>query len=364
MIRGLVALSAVLVYFASPALGAGGPAQDSQARLAKLLEQAADAFTEGAGRRAEALYLQILEIDKDNVTAQKGLAHFYYFSGDIQKAQAAFERLRDLGAIDFRRSDKETMIYLGRCYLDGSRYAEAMFHFLRLSKQLPDDADVLYYLGQACSLLGRSSYGRIKEVDPEGHAVHLLLGENFLMQNQIDRAIVEFEAARKKNPGLQGINYQIGILHYQRNQLEEALEAFAAELKANPLSFDASLYAGIMQFEAALQTASASGKSERLASSIRYLERALAINAGSWAAHFYQGRALFETGRSPESLLALNEAARLDPDQPQTYYALAEVHRRLGDPRRADQSLARFRELKEQADRNQERKPARPPRRP
>jgi len=67
-----------------------------------------------------------------------------------------------------------------------------------------------------------------------------------------------------------------------------------------------------------------------------------------WAKpHFYLGKTLAALGELSAARTELEAAARIEPDLSQHQYQLAQVYRRLGNVEKAEQHLARYRELVE-----------------
>ncbi len=77
----------------------------------------------------------------------------------------------------------------------------------------------------------------------------------------------------------------------------------------------------------------------------RYFRRAVEARPDWAKPHFYLGKTLAALGQLDAARAQLEDAARIQPDQSQHEYQLAQIYRRLGDPTKSEQHLARYREL-------------------
>ena len=55
----------------------------------------------------------------------------------------------------------------------------------------PDNADVLYTLGQVYGKLMSATYQKLSQVAPDSYRVHQLLGESYVAQKETDKAATE-----------------------------------------------------------------------------------------------------------------------------------------------------------------------------
>jgi tetratricopeptide (TPR) repeat protein len=78
-----------------------------------------------------------------------------------------------------------------------------------------------------------------------------------------------------------------------------------------------------------------------------YAEDAVRLAPGLFAAHNALGRVLVELGEIPRGVTELEEAARLAPDSPEMFFALAQAYGRAGRKVEAAQAKARFQKLEE-----------------
>jgi predicted Zn-dependent protease len=79
----------------------------------------------------------------------------------------------------------------------------------------------------------------------------------------------------------------------------------------------------------------------------RYYRRAVEARPDWAKPHFYLGKTLAALGQLDVACTELEAAARVEPDQSQYQYQLAQVYRRLGNFTKSEQHLARYRELTE-----------------
>ena len=77
----------------------------------------------------------------------------------------------------------------------------------------------------------------------------------------------------------------------------------------------------------------------------RYFRRAVEARPDWAKPHFYLGKTLATMGQLDAARAQLEDAVRIEPDQSQHQYQLSQIYRRLGDPKKSERHLARYREL-------------------
>jgi tetratricopeptide (TPR) repeat protein len=86
-------------------------------------------------------------------------------------------------------------------------------------------------------------------------------------------------------------------------------------------------------------------KQAKFSDALPYFRRAVQVRP-EWArTHFHLAKAMAELSDLAGARTELQQAISLDDSQSEYHYQLAQVYRRLGDPRNADIQLARFRSM-------------------
>lgn len=144
---------AILVISLAGCVSTGGP-QKVEVDPSKALNtriQLGMQYLE-AGNRDQALrqFLEVLEADKKNPEALKGLAMIHQMNGEMVEAEAAFKKGIKYSSGSLGSSIRYTYaLFLSR----QNRYEEAMVQFESVAKDLifPERAEALYFVGR-CAL--------------------------------------------------------------------------------------------------------------------------------------------------------------------------------------------------------------------
>src|SRR5438552_19065299 len=124
--------------------------------------------------------------------------------------------------------------------LELKRLPEAANRLLAVDAQHPDDPEVLFYLGEASSLLMERAFTRIVTAHPDSPRALQLQARNYLAQGRGDVAEPMLRNALKIKPDLSGVHLDLGrILQEQRGDLNAAEQEFRAEAQLRPGSAEA-----------------------------------------------------------------------------------------------------------------------------
>jgi Flp pilus assembly protein TadD len=282
--------------------------------------------------------------DREALVARYGAAQRKYLAGDAaakEAARAEMQAVSDAAPKDFelavsiarwlardeldfagaepfaRRAvalqprSSEAVRLLGVALIESKKFADAEQAYRSAAEQSPQDGSLHYGLGLA---LGRQhkfseahdAYAKALEREPENGLYHFAAGENLANLRDFAKAEQQFALAVKWNGHVDAM-WKLG-------------EALAKEGK------DA-------QAERALKQAVSSGP------------KATRFNAALQLGVF-----LFERGRNLEAQQALVVATKLDPLGREAWNWLARTERALGHEDAAAKALARYQQLREKAD--------------
>jgi len=160
-----------------------------------------------------------------------------------------------------------------------------------------------------------------------GHAGYLQLDK------RPGEAQAAFESLVSRFPTVPYAHYAYGVFLLGQDG-DAALEQFAREIAVQP----GSVYAYI---EVAFERLRRGEAGKALAPA----ETSVTLAPGLFAAHNALGRALVETGAMERGLQELEAAARLAPDSPEMFFALARAYAKAGRKEDADKARATFAEL-------------------
>lgn len=249
------------------------------------------------------------------------------------------------------------------CAEHDSGHWERAVELLRpIAAQHPDDADVLYRLGDALYQQNRldealppleratglaggvaahhyklgnvlkdlerlddalRSYRRALELDP-GHAQALNNAGTVLeVQGKTEEALHHYQQAVRADRTLLPAQGNLAVLLHRQERFSEAIKVYEELLKLQPRSVAdwcnlGNAYQGL----------------ERYDDAIRCYERALALDPTSADAHYHSGVALLNLGRFPEAEAATRRASEIAPGHVESWVNLGaslEAQRRFDD---------------------------------
>ncbi len=292
-------------------------------------------FSDAARAFAEALKLK------------PSLTNAHYFLGvSLAEVGRCKEALAYLEKDYPRVPDRELKRLMG---LDGLRCSmasdlpDAGVEFVRaLSRDFPDDPDVLYSASHVYSDLSTHASERLLEVAPSSYQAHQLNAEVLELQEKYSDAEEEYRKVLALNPRLPGIHYRLGrlLLAGQRDApvLDAARREFEEELKIDPGSGVADYELGEMAREA-----------RRWDEAIMRFTRALKLDPQFAEAAIGLGKSLVSAGRAGEAIAPLEAAVKLEPANPVAHYQLSFAYRRVGREPEAEKELAAYRQAHEKA---------------
>jgi len=151
---------------------------------------------------------------------------------------------------------------------------------------------------------------------------------------KVDDAQARFKALLDRFPQAPFAHYCYGLFLLSQGADDAALAQFREEMTVQPRS----VYPR-------LQTAFELLKRGDYAAARPYAEEAVRLAPGLFAAHNALGRILVELDEVPRAVAELEEAARLAPESPEMYFALAHAYGRAGRTADAEKARATFQRL-------------------
>jgi predicted Zn-dependent protease len=306
------------------AMGAG-----ASARIGRLL---AVALALAAGIRAQdTAPAKTAPPDAAQAIALAGNGHC---AEALPRLRAAFPRI---AGRDQRRAAGAAMV---RCAMQMERIDEAVSSLRTLNREFPGDADVLYLSAHVYSDLSLRASRELMRTAPASPQLRELSAETFEAQGRWEEAAREYRAALERDPHRAGIHFRIGRLLLSRpggeGHSDEARAEFEAELKINPEDATCEFVLGELDSQAGNDTAA-----------LERFERATKLDAAFTEAWVALGRALVKLGRGSDAISPLLTAERLQPEDPQTHFQLAQAYRQAGRKEDATRELRLHREKTE-----------------
>lgn len=240
---------------------------------AAYLQTAKYAEAAGALKRA-------LELNRDLPGAEQMLGIALLSEGYAQEAIPHLERAGATNA-------------LGVAQLKAGKLPEALTNLQAALGKNPNDADLLYYLGQASGMLSKNSFDALLAEFPNSPRAHQSMGDAYAAARRTGEAEREYREALRLRPDLPGAHLSLGIVYAEASQWDKAEVEFSAEAHLQP---------------------------------------------GNAEAAYRLGVALLQAGKANEAINELNRADRLQPEMPETLYALGKAAALTGDTGAAERA--------------------------
>lgn len=203
-----------------------------------------------------------------------------------------------------------------------------------LSREFPNDPEVLYAATHAFSDLSVLSSQALARGAPFSYQVHLLNAEALETQGKWDEAAAEYRKILEINPLLPGIHARLGraLLSKPQPSQEEVAQAkknFQDELEIDPKNASAEYVLG--------ELAKNDGDSS---AAITHYTRATRLDTGFAEAYLELGTALVSQKRFTEAIPPLEAYEKLAPDSPTGHYQLALAYTGVGRKEDANREAA------------------------
>jgi tetratricopeptide (TPR) repeat protein len=217
---------------------------------------------------------------------------------------------------------------------------DAADEFLRqLTKQFPDDPEVLYSAVHTYSDLATRASQRLAVRAPNSAEAHELKAESLEVQGKWDQAAKEYQQILQLNSQEPGIHFKMGRLLLSRpdpppDVADQAKKEFEEELKIDPSNAGAEYVLG----ELARQ-------GQQWDEAVQHFSRAAKLESGFGDAFLGWGTALIATRKFLEAVPPLETAVKLEPQNPAAHYNLAIAYTRSGRKQEGDREFAVHREM-------------------
>lgn len=237
---------------------------------------------------------------------------------------------------DFRRAAGLAGV---RCAMVKNQFDSADQFLRQLTRQFPDDPDVLYTAVHTYSDLASRASQLLALRAPNSPQARELKAESLEVQGRWDQAAKEYQHILETNPQAPGIHFKMGRLLLSQpdpppNVAEQAKKEFDEELKIDPSNAGAEYVLGELARQA-----------QQWDQAVVHFSRAAKLDAGFGDAFLGWGSALIATKRFSDAVPALETAVRLEPQNPATHYNLAIAYTRSGRKQDGDREFAVHREM-------------------
>ena len=326
--KALLARARQLVGGSVLASSAGSERSTKQASLDQLLQQARSAQNEDRLDEAEAIFLQILDVDEANTRALLGLSRLYMRQRRWADASAPLTRL-----VSYQPASREPRQMLARAFLEEGRLDEAQRAYAGLAALEPDNLAVLRSLGRIHGRLGdwaaaRQAWSRVTEIDPASPEPRLELAAACHRAGDVDAAQAELRRILVREPDHVGALTQLARIQRDTDP-EASLAGWSRLADLNPEAVEPRL---------------------QMARMYRQLQRLEEAEAGYRVVldrNPTHGEALEALGqilerRDPEEAIRLFARwSEVDPTAVDPWMARGRFHARVGQPELAETAFRR-----------------------
>ncbi|HTW81026.1 MAG TPA: tetratricopeptide repeat protein [Terracidiphilus sp.] len=216
---------------------------------------------------------------------------------------------------------------------------EASSLLAALHHEQPANADILMYLGAAYEMQEKmpealDAYRAAVAADPSNPDRMLDYTRLLMDTDRYDEAIQAIQNGMGKTDSTVPLQVRLGVIEMVKGNYDSARDAFQTALAADP-DLDVA-YVGLAE------TYAREANDEE---AIRILEAAREKRPGHYLLEYYFGLLASRLGREQEAIVALDNAARLQPNSPDPFFELGKLYVTQQDWRRARKALERAIEL-------------------
>src|SRR5271169_767670 len=257
--------------------------------------------------------------------------------GHCQEAITALKRAMD-GQVPAETKKKVGVAGL-RCSLALDNRDSAVDFIRLLSKQFPQDPDVLFILVHAYSDLSTRAAQDLGRTAPQSLAAHKLNAEALEMQGKWAEAQREYEGMIEREPNTPGLHFLLGRLLLSRPDADakaagRAKQEFQKEVEIDPKNAAAHYILGEL-----------ASRDENWDEAIAQFSEAAKLDPNFAEAYLGWGFSLVTVKRYQEAIAPLRVAERLTPGNPAIHYSLATALTRSGQKEEAEKEFAIHRSL-------------------
>lgn len=155
-------------------------------------------------------------------------------AGNVQEARRKLEQiLKGDAPADVAGQARLDLL---RIHQRNGDWWEAAGQLRELRKLAPQEPEYAYQLGVAYQNLSRAAFDRMQAVAPKSARMQQLLGEQYTIAGEREKAITAFQQAIEADPKLAGSHLALAMIYAQGGKRAEALAEIDQELAIAPES--------------------------------------------------------------------------------------------------------------------------------
>ncbi len=262
-------------------------------------------------------------------------------SGRLAPARADLEKA--FGRLQEEKLRVETGLELIEIYYSAGELEKAAAVANTLRQLRPADPDILYTAHRIYRELADETTLALSMTAPKSARMHQAMAHELARQGNDQEAIAHYREALRIDPQLPGGHFELAELLNGLSQgagAEEAEREYQAALAANPFDAKAECRLGEM----------AAKRNEAEAARAHY-GRALQLQPNDLDANLGMARALIALKQPEKAQPLLERAVKIEPSYAIAHYRLAALYRSAGRPEDARRELAEFQKYKQMKER-------------
>lgn len=138
--------------------------------------------------------------------------------------------------------------------------------------------------------------------NPQDSGKIAAVGEEYLRQGNLDRALIEYEKAHLLDPKESAIKFNLGVVYKEKKDYQKAISLLSVVVRENPRHYLGQVNIGVVYRE--------KGNHRE---AIHAFNKALAINPGAADVYLLMGETNEQMGKKEEALKNVNMALRFVP---------------------------------------------------
>jgi tetratricopeptide (TPR) repeat protein len=254
---------------------------------------------------AEKAFARAIDEDPNDIESVQMRGLSLYRLGRPADAIPFLERVRQWTP----NANADANYVLGLCYLNSQRFDDARTAFAKQFNVAPNSGAAYLFLSKMlkqANLPEASAEAAKKalEITPALPLAHLLLGEFYLFKSDTKQALREFEQEREINPANFAVYDRLGDVYTRSGEYDKAQEALA-----KAISLDTSSTGPFIQMGKVLL------RRNDPQTSLLYLQHAEKMDPNNYMTHTLLGQAYRSLGRAEESKKEFDAASKIHVDE-------------------------------------------------
>jgi tetratricopeptide (TPR) repeat protein len=255
-----------------------------------------------------------------------------YANQDPCKAHR-YSRCADSLRMQKHLSDSDRLL-LGKTHFALQQYEHAADALAQVQGVTDENAEASYWLARTYQALGAEAYARLEELFPNSWRTHQLRANGYMLRQDVDNALKEFQVALQLGPNESELHEALGEFYLNNHSDDDARAELQRALALDPSRAHALYLLGRLYVQ--------NRENEK---ALPYLYRALRFQPDSAEASGLLGTAYVRLGQFAKAIPKLEKAAPLD-HYGNVHYQLYLAYRKLGQAELAQKALARSQDLR------------------